>query len=348
LKDKLLTADAAGGLNWLTRETLIFACLQATAICGMDLILRGKCKLSDDDMSKPNDILGSNFVGVVLRCNKQAEERYQIEAGDRVASIVRWGGNAETITVPPYHLIKVPKNLDSADIASLISFYLPAFEALNFGRSRPFRYSSTSLKGKKVMITTEGATLEVQALISLARVQGSREIFVTAPREHHELLRKLGVATLDDDPSEWLSFTKNTMDVVVDMAFPKNFSAVKQIVTKKGYLICNPKSKSNDEDCRGWSCTPVPLELDYLLERSQLSLMNHASLFDFTEYIAQFRWEVFEDMHFLLELLSTRKLRPKVDRFISLKDIPDARKELKENRPLAGAIICEPWKQQYR
>jgi len=138
------------------------------------------------------------------------------------------------------------------------------------------------------------------------------------------------------------------MDVVVDTAFPKNFSAVKQVVTKEGFLICNPKPKSKEEDCRGWSCTPtMPCELDYLLERYQISLMNHASLFDFTDYVTQFRSEVFENMRFLLELLSTRKLRPKVDRFISLKDIPDARKELEENSPSAGAIICQPWKQQY-
>ena len=312
----------------------------------MDLIPHGESKLPGDDMSEPDTILGSNFVGVVIRCCKQVEERYNIEPGDRVASMVRWGANAQYVSIPAEHLIQVPRHLDSADIASLISFYLPAFEALNFGRGRRFRYLNTSLSGKKVLIVTEGATLGVQSLISLARVQGSREIFVAAPKEHHKLLRKLGVATLDEDPSDWFSAVVNTMDVVVDMAFPKNFSAVKQTVTHEGHLICNPKSKAEAKDPGGWSCTPsVPMELDYLLERYQLSFMDHANLFDYKEYVTQFRSEVFEDMRFLLELLSTRKLRPKVDRFITLKDIPSARKELKRSRPLAGAIICEPWKE---
>lgn len=298
-------------------------------------------------MSEPNGVLGSNFVGVVLRCCKQTEERYGIEPGARVASIVRWGGNAQYVSVPPQHLITVPKHLDSADIACLISFYLPAFETLNFGRGRPFRFSTTSLQRKTVLIVTEGATLEIQALISLARVQGSREIFVTAPKQHHKLLRKLGVATLNEDPGEWLSFMTDSMDVVIDMSFPQHFSCVKQIGKPDGYLVCSPKPRQQKErDSGGWSCTPsVPAELDYLFERYQLSLMNHASLFDFNEYVNQFRQDVFEDMRFLLELLSTRKLRPKVDRFITLSDVPNAHKEIEQNKPLAGAIICEPWKQ---
>jgi len=280
----------------------------------------------------------------VLRCCEQTEARYSIEAGDRVASIVHWGGNAKYVSVPANHLISVPRHLDSADIASLISFFLPAFETLNFGRPRPLRYSSASLMGKKVFITSDGASLEVRALIQLARVQGSREIFVTAPVEHHELLRKLGVATLNENPGEWLSFIANTMDVVVDMSFPKNFSAVRSLVAKEGCLICSPRPQHKDLDC--WSCTPtVPAELSYLLERSQLSMMDRATLFSYSEYVSQFRPEVYKDLDFLISLLSKRRLRPNIERFITLRDLSDAYKEVEENRPMKGAIICEPWKE---
>lgn len=298
-------------------------------------------------MLEPNGrgVLGNSFVGVVLRCSKQNEERYSIQAGGRVASIVHWGGNAKYVSVPANHLVAVPRHLDSADIASLVSFYLPAFETLNFGRPRPLRYSSTSLMGKKVFITSEGASLEVQALIQLARIQGSREIFVTAPIEHHELLRKLGVATLNENPGEWQSFIASTMDVVVDMSFPKNFSAVKSLVAPGGCLVCSPRPQQK-LDRLSLSCTPtVPAELSYLLERSQLSMMDRATLFVYSEYVSEFRQEVLKDVDFLITLLSTRKIRPSVDRFITLKDISDAYKELEQNRPMKGAIICEPWKE---
>lgn len=317
---------------------------QATAISHYDLSFRRPGHLSEDDMTESNNCtVGSNFVGVVVRCCKQAEVRYSIQPGDRVASIVHWGGNSKYVSVPPHHLIPVSQNLDSADIACVISFYLPAFETLNFGRGRPLRYSTSSLMGKKIFITTEGATTEVQALIQLSRAQGCREIFVTAPVEHHEFLRKFGVATLNESPGEWLSFIANTMDVVVDTSFPKNFSAVRNLVARGGRLICSPRpkhAKSNQ-----FSCTPtVPSELNYLFERSQLSMMDRATLFDYAEYVAQFRKEVFKDVHFLVNLLSTRKLRPSIDRFISLKGIPNAYNELKQNNPILGAIICEPWR----
>jgi NADPH:quinone reductase-like Zn-dependent oxidoreductase len=184
----------------------------------------------------------------------------------------------------------------------------------------------------------------VQALIQLARLQGSKEIFVTAPLEQHELLRKQGAAALNEN-GEWLSFIANTMDIVVDMNFPTNFSTTRSVVKPKGYLICNQKPK--EKDSQGfWSCAPsVPAELDYFLERTQLCVLNcHASLFDYSDYVTEFRQEVFEDMNFLLDLLSARRIRPKIDRFIALRDIPDAHMELEENKGMAGAIICEPWK----
>ena len=295
-------------------------------------------------MTNPNnDVLGSNFVGVVVHCRKEVEERYSIHPGDRVASVVHWGGNAKYVSVPASHVITVPRHLDAADVACVISYYLPAYETLNFGRDRTSRYPLSSFWGKKVFITTEGATIEVQALIQLARAQGSREIFVTAPSEHHEFLRKFGVATLSENPGEWLSFIANTMDVVVDTCFPKNFSAIRSLVSTAGRLICCPRPKQADSN--RWSCMPtVPSELSYIFERSQLSMMDRATLFDYAEYVAEFRREVFEDLDILITLLATRKLRPNVDRIITLQGIPNAYEELKKNNPIPGAIICEPWK----
>jgi len=318
--------------------------VEATAICNLDLTLRNKYQLSEDGVSARDVVPGSNFVGVVLRCCEQAEERYEIQPGDRVASIIRYGGNTKLISVPADHLIRVPRSLDAADVACLISYYLPAFEMLNFGRSRPFHYSNTSLSGKKVFIASGGATLEAQALIQLVRVQGSREIFVTAPQKHHELLRKLGVTTLNESGDEWLSFIANTMDLVLDMNFPNQFSTIRNVVKPDGYLLCSPRPKGTTPGF--WSCTPsVPVELGYFFELAQLSMMDRALLFDYAGYVDENRKEIFADMDFLLGLLSTRKLRPSVNRFITLKDIPHVHRELEKSKPTAGAIICEPWKE---
>lgn len=296
--------------------------------------------LSDCNGTVP---LGSNFVGVVHGCSLGVTERYGIRIGTRVASIIRWGSNARYVSVPPQHLIAVPKNLDAAEIASLISFYLPAFQVLHHGRSRPARYSTSCLRGKRVLVKEDGATLEVQALVGLAKFAGASEIYVTVPREHHAFLKKSRIAPLNDDPRDWLPVVQNSMDLVVDYSFPKNFSAVRESLATKGRLICSPQSRRRESSLINSGCTPI-IELPYLLERYQLSMMKRATLFDFKEYVEQFRAEVFDDVTFLLSLLSTRKIRPQVDRFITLDDIPNAHDKIRSNVPLKGAIICEPWK----
>jgi NADPH:quinone reductase-like Zn-dependent oxidoreductase len=51
-----------------------------------------------------------------------------------------------------------------------------------------------------------------------------------------------------------------------------------------------------------------------------------------------------EDLKFLFTLLATRKIRPKIDRFITLNGIRQAHDDM-QNRGIIGSIICEPWKE---
>ena len=73
-----------------------------------------------------------------------------------------------------------------------------------------------------------------------------------------------------------------------------------------------------------------------------MSTMKRATLFEFAEYIEQYGDELRDDLDFLLQLLTKRQIRPGIDRFISLQDIPAAHNEIL-NKPLTGTIVCEPW-----
>jgi len=64
---------------------------------------------------------------------------------------------------------------------------------------------------------TGGASLEGQAVLRLARWAGASELYVTAPRDHFSVLKKLsGVTVLDDDPEAWLPFVENRIHAIVD------------------------------------------------------------------------------------------------------------------------------------
>jgi NADPH:quinone reductase-like Zn-dependent oxidoreductase len=298
-----------------------------------------------DERDEPEDTpltpTGSNFVGLVQRCSPDISARYGIEKGTRVASLIRCGGNARYVKVPPDQLFSVPHSLDSADIAALLASHLPAFQALHHGRKRPNRYSTSCLRGKRVLIAADGATLEVQALVRLIQYAGASEIYVSVPLEHRDVLRRHRVAVLSDDPADWLAVVQGSMDVVVDYSFPRNFSAIRASLARKGRLTCCPQRKGRMHSHSGWMPS---IEWSYMLERYQLSLVKRATLFDFKEYVEQYRPLVLDDVAFLLSLLATRKIRPQVDRFITLSEIPKAHNEIQSNIPLAGAIICEPWK----
>lgn len=297
---------------------------------------RGSCsRLNEED--KFPFVLGSNFVGVVHHCGPYPEEM-GFKPGMRVASVVQRGSNSKYVSIPASELTIVPKQLDAAEVAALISTYLSAFQALHHGRPPVLRYSKTSLEGKRVLVTG-GARLEVQAVLRLARWAGASELYVTAPRSHFKALEKLGddVCVLDEHPDDWLPVVDGLMDVVVDYEFPRHFWEIKSALASKGRLVCVARRRGAEED--GWLAG-----LESFLECYHLSLVKRASLFDFVESYVNDRYQAREDMDFLLNLLLTRQIRPPVDRYIKLADIPQAHKDM-QTLPQEGAIVCEPWKE---
>jgi len=304
---------------------------QATALCAMDLEMRNA--VAEEEISLPF-VLGSNVVGVAHHCSTEVIEE-GIKPGTRVASIMKFGANSRYVSVPTSNLMAVPKHLDAGDIACLISAYLPAFQALHHGRTRPYRYSRSCLRGRRVLVTG-GATLEAQAAIRLAQLAGATEIYVTAPRNHSHILAKRHVNVLDSDPDEWLPAVEGRMDVVVDYDFPNHFSAIQASLARKGRLVCSsPAGSGHTGWMRGIGC---------ILEQYLLMSMKRATLFDFVEDFERDTDGLKEDFRFLLRLLSLRQIRPQIDRYIKLNDVSQAYRDI-QSVPLTGAIICEPWKE---
>jgi NADPH:quinone reductase-like Zn-dependent oxidoreductase len=273
-------------------------------------------------------VYGSNFVGVVHHCGPTAAANYGIKRGTRVASITKWGSNSRHVSIPPERLMIIPKKLDACDVACLISAYLPAFQALHHGKSRPFRYSRTCLQGRRVFITG-GATVESQALIRLAKLAGASEVYLAAPGEHHSIVEKKRAVPLHEDPDKWLPHIEGRMDVVVDYGFPRDFPSIRRALARRGRLVCVPQGNMS--------------MLSGFLEQCELCTMKRASLFDFAEYVEMYREQLWDDMNHLLQLLSQRQIRPEIDRYISLKEIPAAHNEIL-TKAMTGTIICEPWK----
>jgi NADPH:quinone reductase-like Zn-dependent oxidoreductase len=235
-------------------------------------------------------VLGSNFVGVVQQCGSKAKLDYGIEKGTRVTSIIRTGGNARFITLPLNALMVVPKRLDAAEVACIISLYLPCFQALHYGTPRPFRYSQSCLRDKRIFIT--GASLlEAQTLTWLARYAGAAQVFVSIAKEHFERIISYHAVPVDDDPiALFQTLDGLMMDVMIDYDFPKYLHVAQALLDdEKGRLVCcaSPvKIATETEEVSplcGWPSTLVDCwySMDYFWEQSTLTLVNGATMFHY-------------------------------------------------------------------
>jgi NADPH:quinone reductase-like Zn-dependent oxidoreductase len=281
-------------------------------------------------------VLGSNLVGIAHKCGAAAL-RSGIRPGMRVAGIVPGGTYAKFVTASAVHLMTVPPSLDPSDVACLLAIYLPAFQALHHGRSRPYRYSHSILSGRSILITN-GSSLQAQAVVRLAHIAGAKDVFLVAPRKHFNILEKLDVTLLEDDPEVWLSIVEGEIDVAIDLDFPNNFEAVQESLVAKGRLVCSyPILREEEEE--NW-IDQVATVVDYY----QLFMMTRATLFDFYESAKQYPRELNDDFRFLLHLLHTRQIRPQIESYVKLADIPKAHRKI-EKEPVSGPVVCEPWKE---
>ena len=278
-------------------------------------------------------LMGSNLVGFIRKTSPAAEE-LGLRVGARVAAIVKGGGNAKYAWVPPSQLIPVSKHLDPSDVACLLALYLPAFQTLHHGRPRPNRYSRTGLSDKRILITG-GASAEAQAMIRLARLAGAAEMYVVAPCDHESILKRHPVQYLDE-AGDWVEEVRGRMDIVVDLNFPHDLSSVQEAMAPRGRLTCVHADTASTS--KHWTD-----QLFGLLDYYYLLTTKRATLFNFAESAFTEHAELEEDFRFLLRLLSTRQIRPQIDRYIKLADVPQAHCDM-EDQVLVGAIVCEPWR----
>jgi NADPH:quinone reductase-like Zn-dependent oxidoreductase len=153
------------------------------------------------------------------------------------------------VTMSPQLLIPIPSMLDAGEAVTLVSTYLPAFGALHHGNSkREKRFSRKALKGSNILITA-GGTTEADAVVKLALLGGASKVFVLAS-EKTKTTYHVGshrVLALNEDPAVWLPRLQGQIDVVIDVAYPKNFEALKSSLTTTGrYVAVVPSGENNN------------------------------------------------------------------------------------------------------
>ena len=321
---------------------------------------------------------GVDFVGIIDRCCHQTMDLHGFRLGDRVASLVRRGGNSRYITLSAKQLVKVPPELHPARAACLVENYLAAFQSLHLDDEKN-RYRKDSLLHKCVLVIG-GISQIGQAIVQLALAAGATAVYVTAKRRHHVFLRSLGSIPLHFNDKRWLPQVRGQIDIVIDPYSTGDSSTSFFALSNTGKLVCgNSKLANKNQDlirksdllwtkkklgsriypydiydswgknflrCKVSSgCSKVMLYIS-----NQIFLIQGDHLYLDKEIIESFyfsfsTFSIKNDLHYIFALLSMGIIDPPIVDTFPLSKVSIAQK-LCEARRVQGYLICEPWLKQ--
>lgn len=273
---------------------------------------------------------GYDVVGVIESAGSEVS---RLKIGDTVAALTVTGGYSQYMVLPQAELVSVPAELDPAEAVSLVLNYTTAYQMLH-------RIAKVQ-KGARVLIHGAAGGVGTAAL-ELGRLAGL-EIYGTASRGKHELVRTLGGKPIDYKSEDFVSIVRQAtaegVDVVLDPIggshFRRSFSAVRSGGKLIGYGVSAAISNHRASKL-------VALGSFALLGLLQAtSLRRSAVWFNVTTVKKKHPDWFREDLSTLMQLLAEKKLHPQVAERLPLKEAARAH-ELLESAAVTGKIVLLP------
>ncbi|MCH8327108.1 MAG: zinc-binding dehydrogenase [Candidatus Marinimicrobia bacterium] len=182
------------------------------------------------DAPPPPCVVGYEISGVVLAT---ADDVQELQKGDHVMALTRFGGYASHVSVPLPQVRKLPALVSLEEGAAVPVTFLTAHLML-------FRQGGL-LPGDTVLVHNAGGGVG-SALVKLARLKGAH-VIATASRSKHERIRDLGARQVIDYYQE--DFVAEVMretggrgvDLVLDAGGPARFTRSAQVLAPLGKLI---------------------------------------------------------------------------------------------------------------
>jgi len=130
--------------------------------------------------------------------------------GDRIGALTVWGADAERVCVPEAGAVKVPADLDPAEVLSLVFTYMTAYQVL---------HRTAKVKRGETLLVHGAAGRVGIAMLELAAAAGLR-VFGTASARDREKVERLGATAIDYRNEDFLArvreMTGDGVDVVSD------------------------------------------------------------------------------------------------------------------------------------
>lgn len=319
-------------------STDVVVAVEASSVSALDCVMR---RCMHGEVSK-GFVPGCSFVGTVVRCGEEAFLS-GISEGERVASIVRGGANSRFVVANANALVKMPDDVDPSEAAGVLLEYLMAFQALHSDMTAPLRYKA-ALEGKRILVT-ENTGLVGMAIASLAKLSGAKKTFIVCPVQHHGRVKSLGAVPLDEDSKMWPKVLKKKVDVMIETS---NIQTTAHLTNMQRYLkasgrlvrLGTPSVAAALPQSKPFQ---LPVRLENFCTQLYLSFLARASFYEVFYSVEKNQAMFKSDLSHIVNLLSQRKIRPKIEKFILLQDVAECHQEV-EKFQLDGAIVCEPWR----
>jgi len=300
--------------------------IEASSVCFTDCLIRRNswCK----QVPLPNKA-GSDCIGRVYGVGRTAFKN-GVRPGDRVAALSRFlGGNAKYATVLVEDLIPVPDDMDASAVICILRNYVAAYHNLYRTAEYPMERRDSVL----IIGADEGMG---EAAVQLALLGGAR-VYAVASAKQHKYLKSIGVKALGPREHEWLPHVEGRMDLVIDYIGENGYDSAHAALNEDGQLV------------------RVGLK-EYLLKRVSLFGVDFSSLCStFKAYVSlprSYSYDIFEffdenkdvflrDLHRLFKLCKTGKIKPNINKIISLSQIASLHEQIEKGHT-KGTVLCNP------
>ena len=281
---------------------------------------------------------GVDVVGRIYRVDTEANKKYGWKVGDRIVSLVKWGGNARYLSLDPTHAVAAPETIDPAMAVCIAETYLTAFQVLHMGQASHLRYCNGSLAGKSILLRGLSISSMSHAIAQLAANADALSVFAVAKVKHFNYLSSLGITPLNNDGKDWLKKMAGKIDLIIscddDMV-----SIPYKLLKGSGSVI----SLKNFGKNKGTKSKTLMLK-NGLSIRGRLSRIprNRTSSYDVYDQWDKNLELCKLDLQHLLQLLEDKRIEPTILDRISLNKVDDAH-DLLSSKRLSGFVVCEPW-----
>lgn len=269
-------------------------------------------------------VMGYDVVGEIDALGPDVSD---FKLGDRVADMTVVGSDATYRLLRAKDLTLVPHGIDPAEAATLILSWTTAYQMLH--------RSAKVAPGQKILV--HGAAGAVgQALLSLARIAGI-ETWGAANGRHSALIRNLGATPIDYQREDFTQIVPGGFDVVFDGigedGYRRSFASLK----RGGILVAIGYSASVQAKQRMLAILAMIARL-YLW--GWLPGGKRTRFYSINVMRARHPDWFKQDLSYLFQLLSERRIEPRVAQRVTFDQVIEAHRQLDVGGLEGKLVLC--------